>query len=182
MIVACLSYPCIAVNSSRLVTAQRYRFSLIALKDRGAIDGPQPLRGSIGRVGRVGRVGHSAQNNRLTQYVDTRKGATPPRALIHGVPPTSRTSRTFCPKTRSSDGNIGIRKDARSIGIGRGTKCRRPMYKRTYYVSTLYGSPGRGGLLGDPQGVEVVGEGGTSVTASRMTDAYGASTLRVPHG
>ena len=40
-----------------------------------------------------------------------------------------------------------------------------------------------GTLLGDPQGV---GEGkaglGTSVTASRMTDAYGASTLRVPHG
>ena len=61
-----------------------------------------------------------------------------------GVQPTSRTSRTFCPKTRSSDGNIGIGKDARSIGIGRGTKCRRPMYKRTYYVSTLYGSPGRG--------------------------------------
>ena len=38
-------------------------------------------------------------------------------------------------------------------------------------------------LLGDPQGVEGVGKGlCTSVTASRMTDAYGASTLRVPHG
>ena len=36
--------------------------------------------------------------------------------------------------------------------------------------------------LGDPQGVEGVGAGPyTSVTASRMTDAYGASTLRVPH-
>ena len=34
-----------------------------------------------------------------------------------------------------------------------------------------------GFLLGDPQGVEVVGLGFcTSVTASRMTDAYGAST------
>ena len=28
--------------------------------------------------------------------------------------------------------HTGIRKDARSIGIGRGTKCRRPMYKRTH--------------------------------------------------
>jgi len=38
-------------------------------------------------------------------------------------------------------------------------------------------------LLGDPQGVEGVRKGlCTSVTASRMTDAYGASTLRVPHG
>ena len=38
-------------------------------------------------------------------------------------------------------------------------------------------------LLGDPQGVEGVGKGHcTSVTTSRMTDAYGASTLRVPHG
>ena len=38
-------------------------------------------------------------------------------------------------------------------------------------------------LLCDPQGVEGVGKGlCTSVTASRMTDAYGASTLRVPHG
>ena len=37
---------------------------------------------------------------------------------------------------------------------------------------------GRGCLLGDPQGVEVIGVGCyTSVTASRMTDAYGASTL-----
>ena len=36
---------------------------------------------------------------------------------------------------------------------------------------------GRGCLLGDPQGVEVIGVGCyTSVTASRMTDAYGAST------
>ena len=53
------------------------------------------------------------------------------------------------------------------------------MYKRTYYVSTLYGSPGKGGLLGDPQGVEEVGVGlCTSVTASRMTDAYGATVAR----
>ena len=38
-----------------------------------------------------------------------------------------------------------------------------------------------GFLLGDPQGGEGVGTGlNTSVTASRMTDAYGASTLRVP--
>ena len=38
-------------------------------------------------------------------------------------------------------------------------------------------------MLGDPQGVEAVEAGlGTSVTALRMTDAYGASTLRVPHG
>ena len=37
---------------------------------------------------------------------------------------------------------------------------------------------GRGCLLGDPQGVEGVGVGlCTSVTASRMTDAYGTSTL-----
>ena len=104
-------------------------------------------------------------------------------SLREGLCRTSRTGRTFCPNTLSSDSNIGIRKDARSIGIGQGTKCRRPMYKRTYYVSTLYGSPGRGGLLGDPQGVEVVGKGFcTSVTALRMTDAYGTSTLRVPHG
>ena len=41
----------------------------------------------------------------------------------------------------------------------------------------------RGFLVGDPQGVEGIKAGlGTSVTASRMTDAYGASTLRVPHG
>ena len=33
------------------------------------------------------------------------------------------------------------------------------------------------------KGVEGVGTGHcTSVTASRMTNAYGASTLRVPHG
>ena len=39
-----------------------------------------------------------------------------------------------------------------------------------------------GFLLGDPPGVEGVGAGlYTSVTDSRMTDAYGASTLRVPH-
>ena len=52
-------------------------------------------------------------------------------------------------------------KDARSIGIGRGTKCRRPMYKRTHNATTPCGSPreglsaqrptrgrgGRGGLL-----------------------------------
>jgi len=38
-------------------------------------------------------------------------------------------------------------------------------------------------LLGDPQGVEGIKAGiGTSVTASRMTDAYGTSTLRVPQG
>ena len=49
----------------------------------------------------------------------------------------------------------------------------------------LYIRPRRKGgfLLGDPQGVEGVGAGlGTSVTASRMTDAYGAGTLRVPPG
>ena len=74
-------------------------------------------------------------------------------------------------------------KDARSIGIGRGTKCRRPMYNRTRYATTPCGSPKGGYLLGDPQGVEGIGKGlCTSVTASRMTDAYGASTLRVPHG
>ena len=50
-------------------------------------------------------------------------------------------------------------KDARSIGIGRGTKCRRPMYKRTHNASTPCGSPreglsarrptrGRGGMGG----------------------------------
>ena len=49
--------------------------------------------------------------------------------------------------------HAGIRKDARSLGIGRGTKCRRPMYKRTHYASTPCGSPGRGWLLGDPQGI-----------------------------
>jgi len=42
----------------------------------------------------------------------------------------------------------------------------------------LAGRRGKGCLLGDPQGVEVIGVGCyTSVTASRMTDAYGASTL-----
>ena len=47
----------------------------------------------------------------------------------------------------------------------------------------LAGCRERGCLLGDPQGVVGVGAGlGTSVTASRMTDAYGASTLRVPPG
>ena len=46
-----------------------------------------------------------------------------------------------------------------------------------------WGSRKGGFLLGDPQGVEGVGVGlGTSVTALRMTDAYGASTLRVPPG
>ena len=51
-----------------------------------------------------------------------------------------------------------------------------------YYILTSCGSPGKGFLLGDPQGVEELGEGlCTSVTASRMTDAYGASTLRVLH-
>ena len=52
-------------------------------------------------------------------------------------------------------------------------------------VSRYQASPGSatrllegGFLLGDPQGVEGIGAGlGTSVTASRMTDAYGASTL-----
>ena len=52
-------------------------------------------------------------------------------------------------------------KDARSIGIGRGTKCRRPMYRRTHNATTPCGSPreglcarrptrgrrGRGGML-----------------------------------
>ncbi len=52
-------------------------------------------------------------------------------------------------------------KDARSIGIGRGTKCRRPMYKRSHDATTPCGSPreglcarrptrgrgGRGGML-----------------------------------
>ena len=48
--------------------------------------------------------------------------------------------------------------------------------------ATPCGSPVCGYLFGDPQGVEGVGKGlCTSVTASRMTDAYGASTLRVPH-
>ena len=46
-------------------------------------------------------------------------------------------------------------------------------YPREY--DTLAGS--QGALLGDPQGVEGVRAGRcTSVTASRMTDAYGAST------
>ena len=35
-------------------------------------------------------------------------------------------------------------KDARSIGIGRGTKCRRPMYKRTHNATTPCGSPSEG--------------------------------------
>ena len=46
------------------------------------------------------------------------------------------------------------------------------MYKRTYYVSTLYGSSRKGGLLGDPQGVEGVGVGlCTSVIREAVTDA-----------
>ena len=55
----------------------------------------------------------------------------------------------------------------------------------TYFlrVRASLGEGGGGFLLGDPQGVEAVEAGlGTSVTALRMTDAYGASTLRVPHG
>ena len=56
------------------------------------------------------------------------------------------------------------------------------MYKRTPYASTPCGSPGEGGgLLGDPQGVEGVGGLCTSVTATRMTDAYGASTRKGCH-
>ena len=38
-------------------------------------------------------------------------------------------------------------------------------------------------LLGDPQGVKGIKAGiGTSVIREAVTDAYGASTLRVPHG
>ncbi len=41
----------------------------------------------------------------------------------------------------------------------------------------------RRGGLGDPQGVEGIGAGiGTSVIREAVTDAYGASTLWVPHG
>ena len=41
----------------------------------------------------------------------------------------------------------------------------------------------RGFLHGDPQGVEGIKAGiGTSVIREAVTDAYGASTLRVPHG
>ena len=54
------------------------------------------------------------------------------------------------------------------------------MYKRTHYASTPCGV--RGWLLGDPQGVAGVGVGCcTSVTATRMTDAYGASTRKGCH-
>ena len=50
----------------------------------------------------------------------------------------------------------------------------------THYASTPCGSSGC--LLGDPQGVEGVGMSlCTSVTASRMTDAYGASTRKGCH-
>ena len=50
--------------------------------------------------------------------------------------------------------------------------------ERTHYASTPCGSPGEEWwLFGDPQGVVGVGVGCcTSVTASRMTDAYGVST------
>ncbi len=42
---------------------------------------------------------------------------------------------------------------------------------------------GRRGGLGDPQGVKRIEVGiGTSVFREAVTDAYGASTLRVPHG
>ena len=54
-----------------------------------------------------------------------------------------------------------------------------PQYRRIHDGSAPCGSPGCGCLLGDPQGV--VGEGVgryTTVTASRMTDAYGASTRK----
>ena len=41
----------------------------------------------------------------------------------------------------------------------------------------------RGFLLSDPQGVEGIKAGiGTSVIREAVTDAYGASTLRVLHG
>ena len=44
-------------------------------------------------------------------------------------------------------------------------------------ATPLRGHRKGGSLYGDPQGVEGVGKGlCTSVTASRMTDAYGAST------
>ena len=52
-----------------------------------------------------------------------------------------------------------------------------PQYRDIHHGSTPCGSPGCGCLLGDPQGVVRLGVGRcTSVTASRMADAYGAST------
>ena len=76
--------------------------------------------------------------------------------------------------------HAGIRKDARSIGIGRGTQCRRPMYK-PYRIDL---DPLRVAVKGDACSATPGGVGGvrvgrcTSVTASRMTDAYGASTRK----
>ena len=52
----------------------------------------------------------------------------------------SRTLSTNLPAFTA----CGHPKDARSIGIGRGTKCRRPMYKRTHNASTPCGSPREG--------------------------------------
>ena len=103
-----------------------------------------PWRGRGGRGGSL-YIGHRFADDRcLWSWHPQGVPRRPRQGTPVGVPPTSRTSRTFYPNTLSSDSNIGIRKDARSIDIGQGTKCRRPMYKRTYYVSTLYGSPGRG--------------------------------------
>ena len=82
---------------------------------------------------------------------------------------------------------------ARFLATGRGAKHRRPVDQALQaiprprqgvaLIACLISATPWGGLLGDPQGVEGVGMGlCTSVTASRMTDAYGASTLRVPPG
>ena len=76
----------------------------------------------------------------------------------------SHRSRGVAPMTRGS-GNASI--PATPLG------CRTD--RLTDMCDTLAGS--LKALLGDPQGVEGVGKGlCTSVTASRMTDAYGAGT------
>ena len=54
------------------------------------------------------------------------------------------------------------------------------LFVKSGKLSTLAGPYGGDLCTATHKGLRRVS--GTSVTASRMTDAYGASTLRVPHG
>jgi len=92
------------------------------------------------------------------------------RSTPCGCPLHSLGSRGVAPKTRGP-GNASNP----ATPPGCRTHC------QTGMCDTLAGS--LKALLGDPQGVEGVGKClCTSVIREAVTDAYGASTLRVPHG
>ena len=90
MIVACPSYPCVVVNSSRHIATQIYRFSLIALIGTGAIDGPQPQRGALSdESDGSDESDKSDESDILHKLTGSHsmstfvRGATPPGALVH---------------------------------------------------------------------------------------------------